>query len=116
KFFKYVQTSPEGILFSVFLRTGDAELAARLLAPLSKYLSYYQSWIGQYPYSQFSVIENIAETGWGLPGFTLLGPSVLRLPFLLETSLPHELLHNWWGNGVKDSLPSILEYLRAKQA
>jgi hypothetical protein len=25
---------------------------------------------------------------------------VIRLPFILYTSYPHEILHNWWGNGV----------------
>lgn len=35
-----------------------------------------------------------------MPSFTLLGPTVLRLPFILESSYPHEVLHNWWGNGV----------------
>ena len=27
-------------------------------------------------------------------------PAVIRLPFILHTSYPHEILHNWWGNGV----------------
>src|SRR5262249_26290673 len=32
--------------------------------------------------------------------FTLLGEQVIRFPFILHSSYPHELLHNWWGNGV----------------
>jgi hypothetical protein len=34
-----------------------------------------------------------------MPSFTLLGEQVIRFPFILS-SYPHELLHNWWGNGV----------------
>jgi hypothetical protein len=30
----------------------------------------------------------------------LLGPQVIRLPFIIASSYPHEVLHNWWGNGV----------------
>ena len=25
---------------------------------------------------------------------------MIRLPFILHTSYPHEILHNWWGNSV----------------
>ncbi|MCB1055633.1 MAG: hypothetical protein KDD11_09000 [Acidobacteria bacterium] len=35
-----------------------------------------------------------------MPSFTLLGPQVIRLPFILASSYPHEILHNWWGNSV----------------
>src|SRR5262245_52366829 len=35
-----------------------------------------------------------------MPSFTLLGEQVIRFPFILHSSYPHELLHNWWGNGV----------------
>ena len=31
---------------------------------------------------------------------TLLGSQVIRLPFILRSSYPHEILHNWWGNSV----------------
>jgi hypothetical protein len=35
-----------------------------------------------------------------MPSFTLLGEQIIRFPFILTSSYPHELLHNWWGNGV----------------
>ena len=56
--------------------------------------------IGPYPYKKFALVENFWETGFGMPSFTLLGPTVLRLPFIINTSYPHEILHNWWGNSV----------------
>ena len=34
------------------------------------------------------------------PLFTLLGPQVIRFPFILHSSYPHEILHNCWGNSV----------------
>ncbi len=30
----------------------------------------------------------------------MIGGNILRLPFILTTSLPHEFVHSWWGNGV----------------
>ena len=37
---------------------------------------------------------------YGMPSFTLLGSRVIRFPFILHSSYPHEILHNWWGNSV----------------
>ncbi len=56
--------------------------------------------IGPYPYSKFALVENFWETGYGMPSFTLLGEKIIRFPWILSTSYPHELLHNWWGNSV----------------
>ncbi|GIL16429.1 MAG: peptidase M1 [Oligoflexia bacterium] len=84
----------------VYLRKSDPELANKYLVATEAYLKYYSETIAPYPFQKFSVVENIWETGYGMPGFTLLGPSVIRLPFILNSSLPHEILHNWWGNSV----------------
>lgn len=84
----------------VYLRESDAGLAARYLDVLGTYLDRYSALIGTYPYAKFAVVENPWQTGYGMPSFTLLGSRVMRLPFIPYTSLPHEVLHNWWGNGV----------------
>ncbi|MFQ6617129.1 MAG: M1 family metallopeptidase, partial [Fidelibacterota bacterium] len=38
--------------------------------------------------------------GYGMPSYTLLGRTVIKLPFIVYTSLGHEIAHNWWGNSV----------------
>lgn len=83
-----------------FLRERDDALAATYLDATGPYVEMYEKLVGPYPYDAFSLVENFWETGYGMPGFTLLGPKVIRLPFILTTSYPHEILHNWWGNGV----------------
>lgn len=87
-------------LAEVYLRKDNAELADRYLQATQKYLDLYEKLIGPYPYSKFSLVENFWESGYGMPSFTLLGPQVIQLPFIINTSYPHEILHNWWGNGV----------------
>jgi hypothetical protein len=82
------------------LRTPDQSLASKYLETTAQYLEMYRQLIGLYPYSKFALIENFWETGYGMPSFTLLGEKVIRFPFILHSSYPHELLHNWWGNGV----------------
>ncbi len=83
-----------------FLRTPDQDLADRYLNITSGYLKMYETLIGEYPYTKFALVENFWETGYGMPSFTLLGEKVIRFPWILYSSYPHELLHNYWGNGV----------------
>ena len=83
-----------------FLRTPDPGLAGKYLDATASYLALYDKLIGPYPYKKFALVENFWETGFGMPSFTLLGPKIIRLPFIINTSYPHEILHNWWGNSV----------------
>ena len=83
-----------------FLRGPDEALAAKYLDATERYLKMYEGLLGSYPYTKFALVENFWETGYGMPSFTLLGSTVIRLPFIVNSSYPHEILHNWWGNGV----------------
>lgn len=83
-----------------YLREADTTLATTYLEATCRYLALYEGLLGPYPYTKFAVVENFWETGLGMPSFTLLGPTVMRLPFIVHTSLGHEILHNWFGNGV----------------
>jgi aminopeptidase N len=58
----------------------------------------YRKLVGPYPFTKFALVENFWETGYGMPSFTLLGEQIIRFPFILNSSYPHELLHNYWGN------------------
>jgi hypothetical protein len=84
----------------VLLRRPDPALARKYLDFTHRYIALYDGLIGPYPFGKFAMVENFWETGYGMPSFTLLGPKVIRLPFILHSSYPHEILHNWWGNGV----------------
>jgi len=90
----------DGIELEIYLLAENPGLAQKYLENSATYIADYSELIGPYPYRKFAVIENRWQTGYGMPSFTLLGSRVIRLPFILYTSLPHEILHNWWGNGV----------------
>ncbi|HET9700411.1 MAG TPA: M1 family aminopeptidase [Burkholderiales bacterium] len=77
-----------------------AELSGAYLDALVRYFELYERRIGPYPFDSFSVVSSPLPTGFGMPTLTYLGESVLRLPFIRDTSLGHEVLHNWWGNSV----------------
>ncbi|MCF6158764.1 MAG: M20/M25/M40 family metallo-hydrolase [wastewater metagenome] len=89
-----------GVQVMAFLRTPDETLADKYLETATLYLGMYHNLIGPYPYKKFAVVENFWETGYGMPSFTLLGTKIIRFPFILHSSYPHEILHNWWGNSV----------------
>ena len=89
-----------------YLRQHDPALAERYLSATARYIEMYRSLIGPYPYGKFALVENFWETGYGMPSFTLLGPQIIRFPFILTSSYPHEILHNWWGNSVFVDYPT----------
>lgn len=89
-----------GITAATYLFAENRGLSPRYLAASIGYLKRYSELFGAYPFDGFAVVENFFPTGYGFPGYTLMGGAVLRLPFIPETSLAHEIVHNWWGNGV----------------
>ncbi|MEI2767479.1 MAG: M1 family peptidase [Nitrosomonas sp.] len=71
------------------------------LALVKRYLSLYESRIGAYPYTEFSVVSNLEAINFSLPTLACLGIDVLKLPLNRgDISIAREVLRNWWGNGV----------------
>lgn len=89
-----------GISLAAFFFPEDLHLADDYLARTASYIKRYEKLIGPYPYTRYSIVENRLPTGYGMPTFTLLGQVVVRLPFIKDTSLGHEVLHSWFGNSV----------------
>ena len=98
--FHVFQRDTRQIAAFAYLLRPERALADRYLEATAHYVDLYSRLIGPYPYAKFALVENFWETGYGFPSFTLLGSRVVRLPFIIHTSYPHEILHNWWGNGV----------------
>ncbi|MDZ7853242.1 MAG: M1 family aminopeptidase [Halomonas sp.] len=92
----------EGVrLRTLFPDDLDTAFAETYLERTAAHLSLFQARLGRLPYSSFAVAASPAPVGLAFAGFTLLGERVIPLPFIPHTSLPHELMHAWWGAGVK---------------
>ena len=86
-------------IYTYFTSETDS-LSETYLNASASHIEFYERLFGPYPFPKFAVVENFFPTGYGFPSYTLLGASVLKLPFIPQTSLRHEIAHSWWGNGV----------------
>ncbi len=102
----YPDSATKKLRLRTYFHPQIADLASGYLDSINVYLDIYNHWIGAYPFSEFSIVSSPLPTGFGLPTLTYLGIDVLRLPFIRSGSLGHEILHNWWGNGVYVDWPS----------
>jgi aminopeptidase N len=94
------KTDHNGIAIETYFFKEDAALADTYIEHTRTYLDLYESLLTPYPYKRFAIVENLMPTGYSMPTFTLLGRQVVKLPFIVKTSLPHEIVHQWFGNYV----------------
>ena len=90
----------DDFLISTWFFKEDASLSSDYLAAAARYISRYEQELGPFPYNHYAIVANRLPSGFGMPTFTLLGQQVLRLPFIKDTSLGHEILHSWFGNSI----------------
>lgn len=89
-----------------YFYNGDARLAQDYLESANRYISMFDNEIGRYPFADFHIVAAPLPVGLGFPSLTYVDRRILRLPFMRGRSLAHEVLHNWWGNGIQPSYAS----------
>jgi len=99
--YEVMEKSVAGATVATYFFPETASLASNYLEASARYIALYADLFGPYPFDKFAVVENFFPTGYGFPSYTLLGSRVIRLPFIIHTSLGHEIAHCWWGNGVQ---------------
>ena len=90
----------QGLRLRTYFHAELADLADVYLDAADRYIQRYQASIGDYPYADFHIISAPLPVGLGFPNLTYVGRQVIPLPFMRTRSLAHEVLHNWWGNGI----------------
>ena len=91
----------KGLILSTWFFPEDQGLSQEYLDAATAYILRYEKELGPFPYSHYAIVSNRLPSGFGMPTYTLLGQMVLRLPFIKETSLGHEILHSWFGNAIE---------------
>ncbi len=88
------------ITISTYFFKNNTLLATKYLNKTIDYIKLYEKLIGKFPFKVFNIVENHATTGYSLPTYTLVGSYLLNKPYLLNQSLGHEILHQYFGNAI----------------
>ena len=96
-----IKVADSSVRIRTYFGAAEASLADSYLDATEAFIQRYAARIGPYPYSVFSVVSSPIPTGFGMPTLTYLGSQVLGYPFIRDISLGHEILHSWWGTGVR---------------
>lgn len=100
KDYVYRESQYRDIRLAAYFFQEDEALIDDYLAASRRYLQLYEQLLSPYPFQRFAIVANLLPTGYAMPTYTLIGQRVLRLPFIIDTSLGHEILHQWLGNYV----------------
>ncbi len=98
--FQVDEVEANHVRIMTYFLPNEADLVPDYLKSSQHYIEMYSEMLGAYPFPKFAVVDNFLPSGYGMPGWTLLGSEVLQLPFIRYTSLGHEILHNWFGNSL----------------
>ena len=90
----------DGIRLRTYFPADQQQLSRTYLDQAATYIDLFENRIGGYPYDGFSMVAAPLPVGLGFPGLTYISAQILRMPFMQTRSLAHEILHNWWANGV----------------
>lgn len=87
---------------STYFFKEDEAMSDMFIDAAARYIKMYSEILGKYPYKRFDIVENFFSTGYGMPGFTLLGNYVIKQGqmSLQPGYLDHEIVHSWFGNYV----------------
>ncbi len=90
----------EGMKLSTHFYANDAHLSQKYLQKTEEYFRLYKNIFGFLPFKEFKVVETPFPAGYSMPTFTLIGQQIIDKDFVFNSSLGHEIVHQWFGNYV----------------
>lgn len=86
---------------AVYFGSGNIKYADLYLEKLKTLNDRYVKLFGEYPFGRFAVADVPSPVGHALTSLTFISEKIVPMPFMLETSLGHEFLHQWMGIAVE---------------
>lgn len=90
-----------GIEITAYFTPENVEFADKYLKKADEMIQMYSKMLVPYPFKRFSMVDVPFPAGHAMPTMTMLGSKIIKFPFILETSLGHEILHQWFGDLVQ---------------
>ncbi len=99
----YVKTTSflNDIKIEIYLYKKHKNLSEKYIKKIKEYIKLYENLIGKYPYKKFALIESSSPVGYSMPTYTVIGSMIIDKEFVLNRSLAHEILHQWFGESVQ---------------
>lgn len=97
---KNSNVTKEGVELSTYFYPTDLNLSQKYLKKSEEYFELYKNMFGVLPFKRFSVVETQFPAGYSMPTYTLIGKQIIDKEYVLESSLGHEIAHQWFGNYV----------------
>lgn len=89
------------IRLRTYFHRSAANLAESYLEAAEGFIGQFEQQIGAYPFSDFHIVSAPLPVGLGFPNLAYIDRRIVPMPFMRGRSLAHEVLHNWWGNGIQ---------------
>jgi len=100
KEYKVSSKAADALRLSAYFHKDDTALADRYFKKSAEYFDLYKELFGFLPYNNFSIVETHFPAGYSMPTYTLIGKQIIDKEYVLESSLGHEIAHQWFGNYV----------------
>lgn len=84
----------------VYLPPETAELGAGVLAQLREHLAEYTKLFGDFPFARLAIVEAPVSVSSSMATFVLLSRAAIERRVGHESTLAHEVVHEWLGNTV----------------
>ena len=96
-----LELNDQSIELRTYFKPENQPDSSAYLKAVGTYIEEYSKRIGQYPFERFAVVSAPIPVGLGLDRMTYVSEQILGHSYMLGRSLAHEVLHSWWGSGVK---------------
>ncbi len=100
KDYKVSSKAADGLKLFTYFYKDDSSLAEKYFIKSEEYFALYKELFGFLPYQNFSIVETQFPAGYSMPTYTLIGKQIIDKEYVLESSLGHEIAHQWFGNYV----------------